>query len=117
MKDLEKLSNPSYKDLALEYNKYFSIGKITSDINVKFALISLIGWIVYELQKKRPDITYYQIVKKLAVGTGLDDLDIYKIAIITEDFSYCCTDFPTFGISLKDAPKKIKEIMCNVMPF
>ena len=107
---------PSYKQLE-SYYQYFSLGKIASNINEKFALISLIGYIVYNMKKKKPDVTYYEIVYKLAEGSGLSDLEIKALAIMVEDFSYECTEFPTFGLKPKEMTVKIKEILSKKMPF
>lgn len=112
-----KNSELTYKELEDFYNKYFSLGKIASNINEKFALISLIGFITYNLKKKNPDITYYEIISKLANGTGLSDLEIKALAIMVEDFSYECIDFPTFGLKPKEMQAKIKEILNKMMPF
>ena len=112
-----KNSELSFKELEEIYLKYFSLGKIASNINEKFALISLIGYVVYNLKKKKPDITYYEVIYKLANGTGLSDLEIKALAIMIEDFSYECTDFPTFGLKPKEMPAKIKEILNKMMPF
>lgn len=110
-------SELKYNELESIYNTYFSLGKIASDINEKFALISLIGYIVYNMKKKRPDVSYYEVIYKLAEGTGLSDLEIKALAIMVEDFSYECTDFPTFGLKPKEMAAKIKEILNKKMPF
>ena len=39
------------------------------------------------------------------------------LAIVCEDFSYGCTEFPTFGISQKELIPKAKEILNTYMPF
>ena len=108
---------PSYKELESFYNKYFGLGKIASNINEKFALISLIGYIVYNMRKKKPDVSYYEVIYKLAEGTGLSELEIKALAIMVEDFSYECTEFPTFGLKSKEMTEKIKEILSKKMPF
>ena len=117
MRDSEKMEYPSYKALNKLYSEYFSLGHMACDINEKFALISLIGYIVKKLKAKHPDVTYYQVVYKLADGTGLEDPEIFRIAILAEDFAYGCTDFPIFGLKDKEIPAKIKELMCKYMPF
>lgn len=115
MKDFERTI--SYKQLAAIYNRYFSIAKLAGNINEKFALISLICWVVYNIRKKRPDVTYYQIINKLAEGTGLNEEEVDKFAIICEDFGYGCNEFPTFGIEPKHIPAKVKELLGKLMPF
>ena len=44
-------------------------------------------------------------------------MDIKKIAIISEDFAYECDDFIDFGLTLKEVPAKIREILCKILPF
>ena len=114
--DMEN-SEPTYRQLEAIYNNYFSLGKIASNINEKFALISLIGYIVHNMKKKKPDVTYYQVVYKLSEGLGLSDVEIKALAIMVEDFSYECTEFPTFGLKNKEMTEKIREILSKKMPF
>ena len=110
-------SEPTFNNLKDIYTQYFSLGKIASDINEKFALISLIGYIVYNMKRKKPDVSYYEIVYKLSEGLGISDLEIKALAVIVEDFSYECTEFPTFGLKPKEMPGKIREILSKKMPF
>lgn len=117
MTDLEKKERPTYKKLANIYSKYFSLGYLNTDINLKFALISLIGYIVNELKKKNPDITYYSTIFKLAEGKGLPEEFLWSLSIITEDFCYQCTEFPTFGMKPPQMVSKIKEILGMYLPF
>lgn len=116
MPNLENTSEPTYKQMQQVYKDWFTSGYLHS-MQDKLALFDLIGWLVTSLQKKKPDITYYQIVYKLAKGTGLTDMDIKKIAIISEDFAYECDDFIDFGLTLKEVPAKIREIFCKILPF
>ena len=112
-----KDSELRYRELESIYTRYFSLGNIASDINEKFALISLIGYIVYNMRKKKPDVSYYEVVFKLSEGKGLSDEEIKALAIMVEDFSYGCTDFPTFGLKPKEMPIKVREILHKKMPF
>ena len=107
----------TFKEMKQLYNEHFSTGYLSENINNKFALISLIGYITTHMQAKKPDVTYYQVVYKLAQGTGLNEEEIYKLAIMCEDFAYGCTEFPTFGLSPKDMPKKVKELLMDRLPF
>ena len=110
-------SEPTYRQLRDFYARYFGTGKLAADINMKFALISLIGYIVYNMKKKKPDVSYYEVCHKLMEGLGFEEIDVKGLAIVVEDFSYGCTDFPTFGIPPKEMPKKIREILQKYMPF
>lgn len=113
MKDIDSIK---YSDLKSYYSKYFSLGYLNTDINTKFALISLICYLVNKLKEKRPDVTYYQIIYKLGVDSVTEDF-IKGLSIMCEDFAYGCKEFPTFGIKDKDIPLKIKEILKTYLPF
>jgi len=115
MRDQEKTI--SFKELSKFYVDHYSLGYLNTNINVKFALISLIGHVVYKLKEKNPDVTYYSVVHKLAEGKGLPEELEWAIAIIAEDFSYQCTEFPTFGLEPKQIVAKIKEILGSYLPF
>ena len=106
----------NYSELEDIYKKHFSLGYINTDINTRFALISLICYITKKLKSKHPDITYYQVIYKLAEGNIPED-NIKGLAILCEDFAYGCTEFPTFGIDDKKIPGKIKEILKSWLPF
>ena len=110
-------SQLSYKQLEGLYKQYFSTGNIAADINMKFALISLIGYIVYNMRKKKPDVSYYEVCYKLMEGLGFTEMEVKGLAILVSDFAYGCTEYPTFGIPPKEMPKKIKEILQKYMPF
>ncbi len=98
------------------YNQYFSMQGYADSINTKFALISLICYVVTKLQEKKPDVTFYQIIKQLSGDNIPADL-VTGLSIMCEDFSNTRKDFPTFGIEEKDIPKKIKEIFFSWTPF
>ena len=104
MKDFER--NLTYKEKAEIFDNYFSLGYINSDINEKLALIALIGYTVMKIRKKTPSATYLQVVYKIASGMS-----------IPEDFSYKCTNFPTFGLKDKEIIPKIKDILNKYVPF
>ena len=117
MTDLEKKEYPTFKQLSNLYKKYFTLGYINADINLKFALISLIGYIVNELKKKKPDVTYYSVIMKMAEGSGLPEELLLALSIICEDCAYQCTEFPTFGMKPPQMVAKIKEILNMYVPF
>lgn len=107
----------SYNQLSDIYQKYFSLGYINDDINTRFALISLICYIVHSLQAKNPDTTYYQVVYKLCDKLGIEDNFIKGLSIVCENFGYGCSKFPTFNIQPKDMVKTIRQILSELMPF
>ena len=57
-----------------------------------------------------------EIIKKI-IGEQLPEKFIQALAIICEDFSYNCNDFPNFGFEDKEMPKEIKRILMNYLPF
>jgi len=94
----------------------YSLGYMGTDINSKFAVISLIGYLTFNLRKKNPNVTYYQVIKKI-VGNDLPEEIIRGLSIVCSDFAYGCEQFPTFGLNNKDIPKKVREILLNGLPF
>ena len=52
MRDSELLKRPDYTKLSDLYRKYFSLGSLGESINLKFALISLLGYMVNSMKKK-----------------------------------------------------------------
>jgi hypothetical protein len=54
---------------------------------------------------------------KLSKNLGLPDNFIKGLAIVCEDLSYDCTDFPTFGLKGKEILIKITEILKSYVPF
>lgn len=107
----------TYKELKGFYNDYFAIGNLNVDITERFALISLICHTVKELKRKKPDVTYYQVVYKLCENSGYPEEFVNGLAIICEDFGYGCKEFPTFDLKGKAIIAKIKEILHSYMPF
>ena len=113
---MDIINTPPYEDMQRIYSRYFSLGFLGTDLNTKFALISLIGYLTDKLKSKRPDVTHYQVIRKI-VGNNLEEDFIKGLAVVCSDFSYGCKDFPTFGIEDKKIPNKIKDIIFNILPF
>lgn len=113
---IDIIQSPPYKEMQELYNRYFSLGYLSTDISNKFALISLTGYLVYKLKQKKPDITSYQILRKI-VNDRLPEDFLKALAVIVDDFSYGCKEFPTFNIEDKKIPAKIKELLDSYMPF
>lgn len=103
-------------ELETLYQEKFSLGSYGDDISKKFALISFICFLYKKLREKKPDVTYYQIIYKVADGI-IPIEEINKLAVICEDFGYGCKEFPLFGIEPKEVPNKIKEILLEWLPF
>lgn len=106
-----------YNDLKRLYSEHFSLGYLNVDINSKFALISIICYITYKSKQKYPDINHYQIIMKLSKGIELPDDFIKGLSIICDDFSYGCTEFPTFNLDKESMIKQVREILNSYIPF
>lgn len=98
------------------HNAYFTLGYLNTDINTKFALISLICHLVVTVRKKKPHITHYEVIKSI-IKDKVPDNFCRSLSVICEDFAYGCSEFPTFGLENKAIPAKIYEILTNRTPF
>lgn len=87
-----------------------------TDFNFKMGLISLICYLTERLKEKKPDITHYQVIRKIT-GDSIPEDRIKGLAVICSDFGYGCKEFPTFGLADKDIPNKIKELISQFVPF
>lgn len=104
-------------DLREIYRRYFSLYYLGPEIDKKFAVISLICYLTETLKKKKPLITYEQVIKTICKDFRLSIDSIKGLAILCEDFAYGCTKFPTFGIEDKKIPAKIRELLEVQLPF
>ena len=112
----------NFNELKIFYFEHFSLGYINSGhnrsaIEERFVLISLICYITYKSKLKNPDTTHYEIIMKLSKNLGLPDEFIKGLAIVCEDFSYDCTNFPNFGLKGQDVVKETVAILKSYMPF
>lgn len=112
----------NFNELRKFYNENFSLGYINSGhnrstIEERFILISLIDYITYKAKLKNPDTTHYEIIMKLSKNLGLSDKFIKGLAIVCEDFSYNCSDYPTFGLKGQDIVKETISILKSYLPF
>lgn len=111
---------PSYKDLQNVYLKWFSLGGIAGEIDNKFALISLICALTAAQKNKNPDITCYEVIKKIIAkgGPQLTDDYLFGLSIVCEDFLKGSTKFNTCGLkTAKEMVEKINEILEKWLPF
>lgn len=114
----------NFNDLRRFYTENFSLGYLNlpeenghSPFERKLILISLICYITYKTKLKNPDTTHYEVIMKLNKNLGLPDNFIKGLAIVCEDFSYQCTDFPTFGLKGQDIVKEVISILKSYLPF
>ena len=112
----------NFKELRQFYSENFTLGYINSghnrsSIEERFVLISLIDYITYKSKLKNPDTTHYEIITKLSKNLGLPENFIRGLAIVCEDFSYQCSDFPVFGLKGQDIVKEAVSILKSYIPF
>lgn len=115
--DLDTLEGKPYKYLLKLYQDNFSLGYLNTDINNKFALISLVCFVTYRAKEKKPDVTHYSILMAIVKDMDIPNHLIKALAVICDDFAYGTTDFPTFGIAGKDIIPSIKKILQSYVPF
>lgn len=113
---MDIIKTPPYEEMQEIYSNLFSLDFLGSDINNKFALISLTCFITEKIKKQKPDWTHWKTLYEINRGTIPED-KLKGLAVICSDFGYGCTSFPTFGISDKDIPSKIKELLGKYIPF
>ena len=113
----------TFKELDKFYTDNYSIGYLNASISTRspfenrIVLISLICHVTYRTKLKNPDVTHYQIIMKLAENLGLPDKFLQGLAIVCKDFSYQCTEFPTFGLKGQDIVKEVRGILRTYLPF
>lgn len=114
------LDNLDYSSKEKIYNRIFSFGNIPSMQN-RFQLISLVAFTTKKLKEKNPNITCLDILMKIT-SQEKDNSGFYQfletLAIISENLSYQCTDFDTYGCKTsQEIINKIKEILNTWLPF
>ena len=109
--------SPPYSQMRQEYANKYSLGYLNTDIKTKFALISLVGYLTYNLKQKKPGVTAYSILNKLNEKLNLPIDFIKGLAVVCDDFSYQCKEFPTFDIEPKNMLKTIYDILKSYIPF
>lgn len=112
------LNHPNYDELKAIYSKYFSLGNIAGDINNKFGLISLIGFLTNQARQKNPDATCYQVIMKVIDKRYFPEEYIRGLAIVCEDFMYNVKTFNTCGCkSSKEMVEQINNVLDKWLPF
>ncbi len=110
----------NFSELRRLYSENFSLGYLSgngkhSPIECRFILISLICFVYDKNKGKNPDLTYYELIRK--IDKTLPEDMLRALAIICEDFAYNCNEFPTFGLKGKDILQEIKSILNTYLPF
>lgn len=114
----------TFKELRKFYSDNFSLGNLNlsekdkhSVFERKLILISLICYVVEKNKPKNPDFSPYMLLYKLNEKLGLPDDFLKGLAIVCEDFSYNCHDFPTFGWEGKKILEEIISMLKTYLPF
>lgn len=112
------LRNPSYEELRNIYTKYFSMRNMGADINNKFGLLSLVGFLTDKARQKNPDASCYQVLMKVTSGRNFPDEYLKGLSIVCEDFMYNVKSFNTCGCkSAQEMIAQINNILDNWLPF
>lgn len=112
----------NFNELKRFYSENFTLGYISgntnrSPIENRMVLICLICYIVEKNKPKNPDLTHYALLYKLNKNLNLPDDFLKGLAIVCEDFSYQCHEFPTFGLEGKQILEEIILILKTYLPF
>lgn len=117
MSDLDIVKGRPFEEMHHYYMTNFSLGHLSTDINSKFALISLVCYITNKAKEKKPDVTYYQILMQITKNNSMPETFIKGLAIMCEDFGYGCKEFPTFNIKPSDMVATVQRILQSYTPF
>ena len=114
----------NFNDLRRFYSEHFSLGYLNlpekdghTSFERKLILISLICYIYEKNKPKNPDLTFYSLLLKFNKTLDLPDDFLKGLAIVCEDFSYHCHDFPTFGLEGKKILDEVIGILRTYIPF
>ena len=119
--DLMDAWPPTYQELQETYATYYSLAGLNTSLENKFGLISLICFLTKQAKRKNPDVTCWQVIRKITENDlPSKDLELFHrgLSIICEDFMQHTTDFLTFDMKTsKDMINKIREILSTWLPF
>ena len=104
-----------YREKQKSYREDYSIGFTGEDFTTRVALISLLSYAFQQIKKKKPTLTLYELISNL--DPTLDEDFRINLALMCENLSYGCTEFPTFDLKGKQITDKIREILKQWIPF
>lgn len=114
----------NFNELRKFYSEHYSLGYLNlkesdghTPFERKLILISLLCYVVEKNKPKNPDLTHYALLYKFNKTLELPDDFIKGLAIVCEDFSYQCHEFPTFGLTGKKILEEINAILKTYVPF
>lgn len=89
----------------------------TADLGDKMGLIMMVCYLTNALQKKKPTLTFFEVIKFCVQDGLVNEVEMHKLALICEWFSNGCLTFPDLGIKAKDMPVLIKKGFMDLCPF
>lgn len=121
MDEIINLKEPTFKDKKIIHQELFSTGALSTDLNDKLVLISLIALVSNKLKAKNPTLTTLSILLKI-INQEKDNSAFYNflesLAILVDDLAYGNTKFDSCGLSSSDEIiKKIKSLINLWLPF
>lgn len=116
---MNNLENLNYDKVSKLYSKYFSLGYLGANMSDKFAAIALTCYITKEIRKKGKKMNCYDILLQICKDFSDEQKNTFlkSLGAICEDLMYGCEDFLDFGISPKEMPKQLKNILDKYCPF
>lgn len=108
----------TFEQLKTILNSDLNIGcPASGDFGDKVALFGLIGCLTNALKQKKPDVTYYKVIRMCVKDQPIDDNLVQGVALISEWLAWNCTKFPDFGVPIKEMPSRIGTLLHDTLPF
>lgn len=116
---MDIITTPPYEQMQRNFSLFYRLPQLGKDCSNKFALISFICYLTEHLKQQKPDVTHWKVLYQLNKNgnCGVNEDWLKGLAVVCSEFAYGCTEFPTFGISIKEMPKKIIEMLKQWLPF
>ncbi len=102
------------------YDELFVGVPAGQDMGDKIALIAMICYLTNALKKKKPSVTYFDVINLCMKDFPLpfvDEDQLQILALVCEWFAADCKIFPNLGVSPAEMPEKIKNLISNLLPF
>lgn len=92
------------------------LGYFGEDIDTKFGVVSLVGFLTMQARKKSPMATCEQVIKKIA--PDLPDDQAARLGYVCEEFMYGVKKFNLCGLkTAKEMTGFIKDALDKWLPF
>lgn len=114
------VNNPLYREMFIDYNKRFSLCYLSIDMEDKFCLFNLIGFLVQKARVKTPDASTLPVLVKI-IGDKINNYDeefLFGLSIVVDDFIDKTTNFNIYGLkNLNEIIDRINYILERYLPF